>query len=474
MSPAVIMFAYIAFTMAIGLYLTKTNKSIQEFFVAKRGLGVTLIIPLLFAELIAGAGTIGNAADAFRMGFSSVWANWGMVAGCIAFVLLVSKFYRVAGSKLGVMSVPEAYRVLFDTKTRMVLMLILVVVYGIIFAMQPVAAAAILAPMFKVDSTLMVWIVGSLFVVMTVTGGLKGLAWMNVVHSIVMYFGMGIAAWFCVDAVGGLGVIQAKLPETYFSFAQPNLWTAVAWCVGTAVSFFAAATVAGVCFGAKDLKKANTGILIGGLLIIPFALMPALIGMSAKVAMPTIQAKTALFSMSNYVGPWVGGLAAMAIIAAIASTAPALLLIMVTTITRDFYSLIKKNATDKEQLRFSQGMAIGLGLLCTYLGMFASSILGQMLGAFQIRSVAGLVLVAALLWPRVTANAAFWATIVGGAVACVWHFASSPYGIAPLWPSLATGVPVLVIMTLLSKDKVSVGHAKYQEALKKAEAEGNL
>jgi SSS family solute:Na+ symporter len=474
MSPAVIMFAYLVFTVAIGLYLSKTNKSIQEFFVAKRGLGVMLIIPLLFAELIAGAGTIGNAAEAFRMGFSSVWANWGMVAGCIAIVVFVSKFYRIAGSKLGVMSVPEAYRILFDTKTRMVLMLILVVVYGIIFAMQPIAAAAILAPMFKVNATLMTWIVGILFIVMTVTGGLRGLAWMNVVHSCVMYVGMGIAAFFCVGAAGGYGVLEAKLPASFFSFAQPDLWTALAWCVGTAVSFFAAATVAAVIFGAKSLKTANIGVALGGLLIIPFALMPALIGMSAKVALPDIPARTALFAMSNHVGPWIGGMAAMAIIAAIASTAPALLLIMVTTITRDFYSLIKKDATDKQQLRFSQGAAIGLGILCTYLGMFASSILGQMLGAFQIRSVAGLVLVAALLWPRVTANAAFWATIVGGAVACFWHFTGSPYGWAPLWPSLASGVPVLIVMTLMSKDKVSAGHAKYREALKKAEAEGSL
>lgn len=103
------MFSYLVLTTLIGLYLFKTNKSIQEYVVAKRGLGIMLIIPLLFAEVIAGGGTIGNAAEAFKMGFSSVWANWGMVVGCLAFVVLVAKFYRVAGSKLGVMSVPEAY-----------------------------------------------------------------------------------------------------------------------------------------------------------------------------------------------------------------------------------------------------------------------------------------------------------------------------------------------------------------------------
>jgi len=465
------MFSYLVLTTLIGLYLFKTNKSIQEYFVAKRGLGIILVIPLLFAELIAGAGTIGNAAEAFKMGVSSVWANWGMVVGCLVFVFLVAKFYRVAGSKLGVMSVPEAYRILFDTKTRLVIMVILVVVYANIFALQPVAAASVLSPMFKIGPVLMAWIIGILFIVMTVTGGLRGLAWMNVVHSIVMFLCMGVAAWYSVDAVGGYGVLQAKLPETFFSFAQPDIWTVIAWCVGTAVSFFAAATVAGVCFGAQSLKKARIGIAIAGFLIIPFALMPALIGMSAKVAMPAIPANTALFAMSSSVGPWIGGLAAMAIIAAIFSTAPALLLIIATTVTRDFFLLIRKEASDKEQLRFSQIMAVVIGLFATYLGMQVSSILGQMLGAFQIRSVAGIVLVAALFWPRVTPNAAFWSTIIGGGVAFFWHLTGSPFGWAPLWPSLLTGVPVLVILTMISKDKVSPGYAKYAEALKKAETE---
>ncbi|NPV26481.1 MAG: sodium:solute symporter family protein [Firmicutes bacterium] len=469
------MITYMALTIGIGLYLSKTNKSIQEFFVAKRGLGVALIIPLLFAELIAGAGTIGNAAEAFRMGFSSVWANWGMVVGCLVFVIFVSKFYRVVGAKFGVMSVPEAYKVLFDSKTRLIMLLIICLVYGIIFAQQPTAAASILGPMFKVDNNLMAWIVGAIFIIMTLTGGLKGLAWMNVVHSFVMYFGMGIAAFVCVNHVGGYGQLKATLPASFFSFAQPDFWTVVAWCIGTAVSFFAAATVVGVCFGAQSLKKANTGIALGGFLVLPFALMPALIGMAAKVHMPTIVAKNALFSMSAHVGPWIGGLAAMAIIAAIFSTAPALLLIVSTTLTRDFYKgIVKPEATDAEQLRFSQITILVIGIIATYLGMKASSILGQMLGAFQIRSVAGIVLVMALLWPRVNSTAAFWSTLLGGSLAAIWHFAGSPFGVAPLWPSAAVGLVTLFLLTLLSKEPVSEGYKRYQTALKEAETDGTI
>jgi SSS family solute:Na+ symporter len=102
------------------------------------------------------------------------------------------------------------------------------------------------------------------------------------------------------------------------------------------------------------------------------------------------------------------------------------------------------------------------------------SILYQMLGAFQIRAVAGVVLVAALMWPRVTGNAAFWAIIIGGVVALCWHVAGNPFGWAPMWPSLIASMPVLGIMTLLSSEKVSPGYLRYQVALQKLEAQGEL
>jgi SSS family solute:Na+ symporter len=61
---------------------------------------------------------------------------------------------------------------------------------------------------------------------------------------------------------------------------------------------------------------------------------------------------------------------------------------------------------------------------------------------------------------------------LGGGLAAVWHFAGNPY-CTSLWPSLAVGIPVLVILTLMAKKPVSDGHAAYQTALKEWEAEGS-
>ena len=90
---ALIVVVYMAITIGISLYFRKRNNDSKGFMTAKGELGILLIIPLLFSELIAGAGTIGNAQKSFNMGFSSVWADWGLALGVFLFVLLTLKFY---------------------------------------------------------------------------------------------------------------------------------------------------------------------------------------------------------------------------------------------------------------------------------------------------------------------------------------------------------------------------------------------
>ena len=464
MNSAIIMMGYLLLTIGVGVYLSKSNKNTEDFFVAKKGLGIGLIIPLLFAELIAGAGTIGNAEMAFRSGLSSVWAQWGMAIGCILFVAFVSKFYWIMGDRFGVMSVPEAFGQRFDERTRLAIMVIISLAYSLIYSTQPVSAAAILAPMFNVSVEVIAWFVAVVIIIITITGGLKGAAYLSIIHSFVMYFGMFVTAYMVLRHVGGLSTIRQTLPPAMFDVFEPGIFTVVAWVLGTAFSFFTASTVVAVTFGAKSLKSANKGIIIGALLIVPFALAPALIGLAAKAQMADILPKNSLFAMASSVSSEMAGVASMGVIAAILSTAPVMLLITVTTLTRDLYKgLVKPEATDREQMRFSQILIVVIGLAGTYFGLQSTSILGQLLGALQIRSIAGVVLVISLLWPRVSNSAVFYSIMTGGVLAAVWHLVGSPYGVEPLWPSLLVGIPILVIMSVVSNEKTSSSYQHYED-----------
>jgi SSS family solute:Na+ symporter len=474
--PLVMLIAYMLITSVIGMAYTRKKQNSRQYFVAERSLSAVLVIALLFSEIIAGAGTIGNAASAFRGGLSSVWANWGMAMGCVAFAALVLTFYRAMGTVKDAMSVPEAFGNLFDGRCRIVMLLNVVVVYIILFSTQPVAAASILAPMLGIDHKVVAWTISAVFILITATGGMKGIAKMNVVHSVMMYVGVTVVAVKAVSSAGGLEALRAAVPETFFSVAQPNLQTVLGQALGTAISFFAASNVVSASFSAKSLKVARNGILLAGLLVVPFALMPAIIGVCASVAMPDIQANNALFYMADALGSGYGGLVSMAVMAAIWSTGPALLLIICTSLTKDLYKrYICPEATESRQIAFSRAAAVVIGIVATGFGLNVSSILNQMLGAFQIRSVVGIVLVAALFWPRVTGNAAFYSMLVGGIVAAAWHFLGNPLGLQPLWPAAAACLAILVPMTLAGQGRMSDGYRMYAEcAAKLRETEERL
>lgn len=177
--------------------------------------------------------------------------------------------------------------------------------------------------------------------------------------------------------------------------------------MGMAISFIASANAANAVFVAKSEKAANGGMLLAGLMAAVFALMPAFIGISARVVMPSIVPNSALYLMSSGQGEVFGGIIAMSIIAAILSTAPGLLIVVAATLTKDLYlTVIRPKASEKQQLKFTMFVIFAAGVIGTQIGIGKEAILDNMLGAFQIRSIAGIVLLTALAWPRVDERSA--------------------------------------------------------------------
>ena len=450
----VMVILYMVLTTVAGKIISHKNQSsTQQFFVAQKGLGVTLTVALMFGEMVAGSSTVGNASSAFAIGLSSVWTNWGMVLGTLVFVFCVSKFYRRAGH-FGVMSVPEAFAFRFDQKVRLVVLVIIMFVYGIIFSQQPIAAAALLSSMLGISPVILAWIMGIVFAYMALHG-LKGLAGMNVVHAVIMFGGMFLAGIMSVIKAGGLDVLMTSAPAHYFTITYPDKATVIAQALGSAFSMILSSTVVNCCLGAKSLKVAKWGIGISAILVIPFALMPALIGIAGFVTMPDAEAGNIIYTMAASIHPVFSGIVSMAVLAAIMSTGPGLLLSLSATLTRDFYLLVKPEADEESQMRFSKIAIIVIAIIATGFGLTTSSILTQILGAFQIRSVAGVVLIIALVWKRVSNKAAFWSILLGGILAGVWHFTGNPLNIQPFWIAVPVSIIILFVLTMLEKDKIS-------------------
>ena len=361
--PLIMLVSYIALTMAISVVIavraSKKSTSTQ-FLVAEGKLTWFMIIPLLFAEMMAGAATIGKAATGFTTGISAVWVNWGMSIGMIIFIVFAARFYRAMNRRYNVLSVPEAFKIMFDQRCRIVMLVIIVVVYCFLYSSQPISAAALIAPMTGLDETLLAWIVSFLFIVVTLLGGMKGLAAMNILHMTVMYAGLILATAGSLDAVGGFAALYEALPARYFDLLQPDVWSTLANALGIGLSFLAAATMVTATISARSSRDMAIGSWGAAAIIIPFATLPALIGMCGAVVMPEASPNSILFAMSSMQSPEVAGMVSMAIAAAIWSSAPAALLFISNTLTQDFFAVIRPSSTDRQKLAFSKIAIVAL------------------------------------------------------------------------------------------------------------------
>ena len=461
----IMVLAYLIINLAISFIFTKQNKGTKAYFLAQGNLGVLLIFSLAFSENISAGTLVGAATTGFTTGFASGWATWGQSIGAIIFLIFVGKFYRIMGREKGAMTIAACYNYMFDTKSRIVMLCIAALNYSILFAVAPAAVANVCGPLFPMLSrTALIWIVGILFIVMTITGGLKGIAYMNTVNSAILYICMIILAVATVREAGGFGNMMDTLPATYFSPFTPDVGSTLGAGIGTGIGMLAASVFANATFSAESYRAAKRGIILVIIFGAAFAFLPSIVGIAAQVIMPEAEASTILYTISNHIHPVLGGLACMVTCAACFSSGPAFLLLVSSTCTKDLYCVVKPDATEQQQMRFSRLVSIIIGVIFIYFGSQSSSLLNTILGAFQIRSVVGFALIIAIFWKGMTKGAAFWSMLIGGIVAAVWYFLGNPNGIQPVWPAAIVTIGLALVISLIER-KNYCGYDKYREML---------
>jgi len=465
-SIVIILVAYIAVTMLLSLAVARHNKTTDDMFNAGGGMGVALIVPLLLSEAIGGSGTVGSATEAMSsIGMAAVWTVWGVAIGYFAYRLFLSKFYRVLYVTRGITCVPHAYGVRFDTKTRMLMLIVVCLVYFCFFALQPVAAAAVIAPMFGVSKKATIVVLGILFVIITCAGGIKGLASMNKMHSFVLMAGLAIVSIAAIRYADGWGNVVEVLPENYVNPFNAGPRQVIIWIFTGMLAQLSSAVLTTIVSSGKSYRDVRMGIDITCILLLIFAFFPVLIGIVGRAVMPETDPATALYSVSARVSPIMGGIAVVAVLAAIFSSAPAFLLVVTNTFMNNAYqSLAGSKASDKQALLVSKIFTVVVGAIGVYMATQVTSIFNETIKILQIRAVAAVVLLISLIWPRVNARAGFWSILSGGIVAAIWYFMKDPpLTPDPLVPSLAVGIAVLLVLTALSKEKVSEGYRTYMQ-----------
>ncbi len=462
---SIIIIAYFLFTILISLVCRKRDTGLQKVLAAPQELGAFFLVPLIFSGLFGGSTITGTISDSFKMGISATWYLIGTAIGCFVFLWTVFRFYRAMVVVKKTVSIPDAFGQRFDDRTKILMVLVIVVTNALALSTIPLSTASIISKITGASYDATVWICCAFLIVMALASGMKGVAAMNILHTTIMFLGLIILVFPCLGSVGGLSGMAEALPAEYFSLGNTGLPSVLAVSLGAILAIITSPLAFITVVSSDKTRSAKNALRICAVLIVPFAICLTIIGMCCKILQPDTAAHAVVYDVSQSFNTLCYVFLSMSVLSATFSTAPASLLSIITTLNNDIFVQLKKNATEKQQRLFVNLGVVILTIVLMLIGKNASSILGQLTGATQIKSVASVVLVISLYWKRVDSNAAFYTLLISSVVAMGWHSAGNPFGIQPLWPALLSTAIVLLTTTLSAKKKVSDDYARYEQIM---------
>lgn len=456
-----IIFAYLALMIAIGLYASRKQDSIEDFFVAGGKLGAFSIACLWLASWVGGASIVGGAAKSYEYGISGGWYITCIAIGCLLFGLFFAARVKRYGVESDLLTYPDFIETRYDSRTRIVATITTMIAFIGYAAGQLAAAGAILSTLLGWDYSSSLLLASAIIVVYTATGGFLAVTYTDWVQFALLFIGVVVVGIPIAIANGGTWEsLTTQLPATHFDPTNWGVATMLAMVVSLPLSFFVAMDSYTRMFAAKDATAAKRGTLLAVVFLIPLAVGAIWLGMTAALLYPDVPNSGDILSrlvMDTFpVG--LKGLMLVGILAALMSTADICILTAAANGSRDIYQrFINPEVESKKLFRLSMILAAIVGVAAALMAWQLQDVVGILLIAFTINAATLFVpTIAMTSLKNVSSNAAFWSISLALITVVGWYVASAAdmapiFTIDPLWPGLAVSVATFASISLLSE-----------------------
>ena len=185
-----IIFGWIVISTVIAILAGVLKKfSLEEWFVASRGLSFVVIYFALAAEIYSGFTFLGLAGWAYKFGAPILYALAYFVTAYSTGFMLTPYYNRIA-RKLGLVTQPDYFVARYESRLLGVLVAIVGVVFFIPYIQLQIGATGIiieLASYGAVERTTAMIIAFIFVAIFIFIGGIRGVAWTNVLQGILMW-----------------------------------------------------------------------------------------------------------------------------------------------------------------------------------------------------------------------------------------------------------------------------------------------
>ena len=446
---------YILFTSWLTVRLR--SRTSAQFMTASRALPASVVGILLMSEFVGAKSTVGTAQEAFTSGFA---ASWSVIGASIGFLLFGLVFVRRLYNS-GEYTISAAIAQKYGRSTMLTVSLIMIYALLLVNVGNYISGAAAIATVLKVSLPVAMCLIAFVSTFYSVFGGLKGVAYVTVLHSALKLAGVALILGVALHATGGVGPMADALPPQYFTWdGAIGAPTIVAWTVGTVGAIFSTQFIMQAISSCTDADQARRASLYAAGLCFPLGVALALIGIAAKVAHPGISSLYALPVFLQGMNPLLAGLVTTSLVASVFVSVCTVALAIASLVMRDFLVPYLRPEPDAE-LRMTRVVSLVIAAVPLVFVFFVPEILRLSFFTRALRLSISVVAVIGFYLPLFRSSLGATLGLLAAAVATsAWYLFGNPYGIDNMY--VAAVVPVLVMAAerLVNTPKPAVATAR--------------
>ena len=434
----IILIAYMAVVLAVGLYASRRVKGSEDFLLAGRSMGLFVLVGTLCATQLGGGNIIGTSTNGYNQGLSGM--TFGVSTGLAMLVLglLMAKPMR----KMGLCTISDFVYNRYQSNTARVLTSVFsfAALVGILAAQ--VGAISKVLTVFGINTTVAAVIAICVIILYTAFSGMWGVALTDVIQLIVIFIGVPLTTFIGLIKIGGWsGLASIALPMIAYEIIGQDFYQRL--------------------LSAKNERIAKTGCIIAGCILMAMGVNSAIDGMLARAFLgDTLTEVSAIASLAVEVLPTVAaGIVIAALCAAVMSTADSLLLACTSHVVNDIYlGAMGKSASDEKSsktiLRMSVVTTVVVGIASLFVALAIPGIIEILDYAYTFYA-SGLVapVLLGLFWKKGNALAAVSSIVVGGVVSLLCVFGILPIPVDAIIVGMSASFIDYVVVALVTGKK---------------------
>ena len=431
---------YLLALVGVGAMKARKIKTQEDFSLAGRGLGFTVLVGTLLATWIGTGSIVGNAQKTYEIGLSAFLIPISGAVGIVALYFLAQRI-----RSFGKFTIQDILEARFGVVPRVLSTIALLGAYVIIVSYQYRSGAIVLSRLVPDLGADMAVLYVAIFVILyTALAGMFSVAYTDVANGVMMIVGISCALPLLLNDAGGWANVLATVETHGLSGADAGTQA------GSLTSYWDTVKLLGILlpafllmlgdanmyqrfFSAKDARTARRsavgmffGVLFLECAIIAVALISSALVSQGKLSPPDNPGHLIIHAAFDIMPPFLGAMMIATAVAIIVSTADSYLLSPATSVVRDIYQrFIDPEAPDRRIVIVSRLCVLGLGLIALGLAYTSDKFFEVALFAYTIYGCAITpAMLAAFFWKRATAAGASSSILVGALVALSWEAAA--------------------------------------------------